>query len=237
MLFWYTGIIVKLVKVLYPIPGYPITVAIILYVCCSHIHCSRSWVTINLIRVLVWIPYRWHYNNTTPDRISPCFGTKVRFSDAFLVSHRIIKRQRMKKYTCCCCLSRWCGVQSSHLLSLKLLLSSFWLSVHLCKAMQFISEFTKVNLSWNRMTWQAQTIISYFALISTEKLFCTLYACDPHTACKPIIIIIKTLREANWRLSSCLAAKLSKKELFQTMWYSLITKYLAIVCSDELIEQ
>ena len=32
--------------------------------------------------------------------------------------------------------------------------------------MQFISEFIWVNVRWNGPTWQAQTIISYFAINS-----------------------------------------------------------------------
>ena len=45
-------------------------------------------------------------------RIRPCFRMKVRFSDAFLVSHRINHRQRMQKiYMLLLLTSVWCGVQ------------------------------------------------------------------------------------------------------------------------------
>ena len=37
----------------------------------------------------------------TFDKIRLCFRMKVRFSDAFLASHRINQRQRMQKDTCC----------------------------------------------------------------------------------------------------------------------------------------
>ena len=63
-------------------PGYPITVVIILYVCCSHVA-----VAINIIWVLVWIPNQSHYNNTTT-RQDDTFRIKVRFSDALLVSQK-----------------------------------------------------------------------------------------------------------------------------------------------------
>ena len=39
---------------------------------------------------------RSRYNTQTLDRIRLCFRMKPRFSDAFLVSHRIMQRQRMQ---------------------------------------------------------------------------------------------------------------------------------------------
>ena len=49
---------------------------------------------------------------------------KVRFSDAFLASHRINQRQRMQKYTCCCS----CRVSDvAFKFSPLCLMSSFWI--------------------------------------------------------------------------------------------------------------
>ena len=92
----------------------------------------------------------------TLDRIRLSFTMKVRFSDAFLASHRIMQRHRMQKYICCC---SSCDVAFNF--SPPRLVSSFWLTVHLCLTMQFISEFMS-HLRWNGPTWQAQPIISYF---------------------------------------------------------------------------
>ena len=88
---------------------------------------------------------------------------KVRFSESFLASHRINQRERMQKYTCRC---SWHALKFSPLR----LVSSFWLSGHLCLAMQFISEFIWVNLRWNGPTWQAKTIICISLLIRLKRL-------------------------------------------------------------------
>ena len=86
-----------------------------------------------------------------------------RFSDAFLVSHGINQRQRCKN-THVVALDT-CNVAFSPLH----LVSSFWLSGHLFFDMQFISKFIWVNVRWNGPTWQAKTIISYFAINSHWK--------------------------------------------------------------------
>ena len=78
---------------------------------------------------------------------------KVRFSDAFLASHRINQRQRMQ------ILLHVSDVAFKF--SPLRLVSSFWLSGHLFLAMQFISELIWVNKRCNKPTWQAKTIISY----------------------------------------------------------------------------
>ena len=74
----------------------------------------------------------------TFDRIRLCFRMKVRFSDAFLASHRINQRQRLQQYTCCCSWHVWYGVE-------------------VLRASVFISEFIWVNVRWNKPTWQACT--------------------------------------------------------------------------------
>ena len=63
----------------------------------------------------------------------------------------------MQTYTCCCSWYVWYGVLTSAS-------RVFWLSGHLFLAMRFISEFIWVNVRWNGPTWQAKTIISYFAI-------------------------------------------------------------------------
>ena len=80
---------------------------------------------------------------------------KIRFSDAFLASHR---RQRMQNYTYCCSWHVWLVWRSISQLCVSCR-CRFWLSGHLFSAMQFISEF--MNVRWNGPTWQAKTIISY----------------------------------------------------------------------------
>ena len=71
---------------------------------------------------------------------------KVRFSDAFLASHRINQRQRMQ------ILLHVSDVAFKF--SPLRLVSSFWLSGHLFLAMQFISEFIWVNVRWTDLTDQ-----------------------------------------------------------------------------------
>ena len=96
----------------------------------------------------------------------------VSFSDAFLVSHRIMQRQRMQKYSVLL-LTRMVWRSS--------FVSSFWLSVILCLAMQLISEFIWLNLRWNGPTWQAKTTILYFAINSQwERLSETYFARPKH---------------------------------------------------------
>ena len=105
---------------------------------------------------------------------------KVRFSDAFLASHRINQRQRVDK-----------ECKHIHVLGLVTclafkfsplcLVSSFWLSGHLFLAIQFISEFIWV-VRWNGPTCQAKTITVVLPLIPLKIDFPRAKVCDRNTA-------------------------------------------------------
>ena len=98
-------------------------------------------------------------------QIRLCFRMKVRFSGTFLYHNRVIQRQRMQNIHVVALDMCEVAFKSSPLR----LVSSFWLSGYLFLAMQFISEFIWVNLRRNGLTWQAKTLISYFAINSHWK--------------------------------------------------------------------
>ena len=98
----------------------------------------------------------------TFDRIRLCFRMKVRFSDAFLASHRINQRQRMQKDTCCSWDVR-CGIQvltsASHVVLRAFVLTyaiHFW--VYLSQ-----SEVERTDLASQNHNFVQ------FAINSTEK--------------------------------------------------------------------
>ena len=128
----------------------------------------KSWCESSIGRVTIITPKL--------GRIRLRFGMKVRFSDAFLVSHRIMQRQRMQKYMLCSW-HMWCGVQVHTFASrVKLLaLSSFVISY----AIHFW-----VNLRWNGPTWQAKTInfILRHEFALKEYVLRKSYARDRHAA-------------------------------------------------------
>ena len=125
----------------------------------------------------MWIPDRSHYNNNINTR---SFRINVRFSDAFLVSYRIIQRQILQKYTCMFLLFEWvttCDVvqvlTSASQVSFRL--SSLLLSVHLGIAMQFISKFIWVNLRLNRLTQACfwHFVFCYYSCHSEHRVHVT----------------------------------------------------------------
>ena len=119
--------------------------------------CSRKALATRVTINLIWVPDssvnpgRVTITTPTLDRRRLCFRN---FLKLYLYHIEYYKDKECKNIQCCSMSgwTWWCGVQvltSTSQASFRL--SGFWLSVRLCVAMKFISEFLWVNLSLNRL--------------------------------------------------------------------------------------